>query len=119
MGGSLDGLITAVENSDLPANRKRPLLASLEAAQASFARGDIGAFANQLRAFENKVQAQVESANAALANRLISLAQEIIERGILMNMPQQEGDVFKQWRSGRSGWGCRRGFRRGGIIECV
>ncbi|HTD88727.1 MAG TPA: hypothetical protein VK850_19305, partial [Candidatus Binatia bacterium] len=75
VGGSLDGLITAVENSDLPANRKRPLLASLEAAQASFARGDIGAFANQLRAFENKVQAQVESANAALANRLISLAQ--------------------------------------------
>jgi hypothetical protein len=75
---SLDQLIGAVQDSDLAANRKRPLLASLEAAQASSARGDIEALNNQLRAFQHKVVAQVDSLDVALANDLIALAEQII-----------------------------------------
>jgi len=75
---SVDELVSDVQDSDLPANRKRPLLASLEAAEASLTRGDIEALNNQLRAFQHKVQAQVERLDATLANNLIARAQQII-----------------------------------------
>jgi hypothetical protein len=75
---SLDQLVSAVQESGLPANRKRPLLASLDAVGASLAADDPARLLNQLQAFQNKVQAQVQSSDAALANTLISLAQQIV-----------------------------------------
>ena len=75
---SFEQLISTVQESSLPANRKRPLLASLEAASVALAAGDAARSLNQLHAFQNKVQAQVQPWDAALANSLISLAQQII-----------------------------------------
>jgi len=61
----VEHLITQVNESDL--RKKRPLLASLEAALASLQRGNAIAAVNQLHAFQNKVRAQVTDANLALA----------------------------------------------------
>ncbi len=51
---SLDQLVSAVQNSDLAANRKRPLLAALDAASASLDRGDTAGSISQLRAFNTR-----------------------------------------------------------------
>lgn len=75
----VDGLIALVNVSTLPHPRKRPLLASLNAASASFAGGNSAAGINQLQAFQNKVRAQVGSFDATLADTLIARAQAVIE----------------------------------------
>ncbi|HEY6169414.1 MAG TPA: Calx-beta domain-containing protein [Verrucomicrobiae bacterium] len=67
-----------VTSSVIPRN-VQPLLASLDAARASFARGNFTSGANQLEAFQNKVRAQVAPDAPTLAEYLIELAQEIIE----------------------------------------
>ena len=101
---SLDQLVSAVQDSSLPPNRKRPLLASLEAARASLVGGDPAVFINLLRAFQNKVRAQVGPLDAALANNLNSLTQQIIDEthatsGVIGEVliygcaAQQPGDV--------------------------
>jgi len=66
--------IDCVNNSDLPRNRVRPLIASLTAACASFDRGNVTSALNQLHAFQNKVDAQVAPSNPALAQKLIDTA---------------------------------------------
>jgi hypothetical protein len=70
-------LTAQVENSDLPAKDKQPLLASLRAAADSFAHGRFGAGLNQLAAFEHKVQAQVSPGNPVLASQLLLSVQVI------------------------------------------
>jgi hypothetical protein len=70
-------LITLVSDSDLPANRKQPLLATPSAALASIKRGNSVAATNQLRAFQNKVQAQVTY--PVLAREFMEAAQRVID----------------------------------------
>ncbi len=70
-------LIELVERSALPAERQRPLLSSLEEASASFVRDQNVTCIQQLRSFEQKVQAQVTRSEPALAEELIHAAQDI------------------------------------------
>jgi hypothetical protein len=64
-----------VSESSLSA--RQPLLASLGAAASSLRRGNTVAAINQLQAFQNKVRAQVEPLDHALATQLTSLVQKI------------------------------------------
>lgn len=73
----LEWLKLLVSESDLPSNRKHPLLVSLRAAERSFNRGQCKTAQNQLRAFQNKVRAQVVRLDAELAAELTSVAQDI------------------------------------------
>jgi len=69
-------LIQLVNESDL--RQKRPPLASLEAALASFQRGNHNSASGQLHAFQNKVRAQVSKKDAALAIELMEGAAQVI-----------------------------------------
>jgi hypothetical protein len=71
-------LIEEIENSSLSGSRKQPLLTSLRAACASFEAGQVKTGANQLAAFQNKVQSQVAPGDPTLAASLIHNAQVII-----------------------------------------
>lgn len=73
-------LIQLVNDSDLGAKNKQPLLTTLSAALASLERGNLNSGVNQLRAFQNKLRAQVAPVDAALAEQLINTVQDIIER---------------------------------------
>jgi hypothetical protein len=79
-------LIQQVSQSNLPPNRKTPLVASLQAAQASFDRGSSGAGINQLMAFQNKVRAQISRLDPDLAEMLIQAAERIIDSAITLNL---------------------------------
>jgi hypothetical protein len=67
-------------SSSLQQNQQRSLLASLNAAKASFESENLRAGINQLRAFQNKVQAQVAQNNPTLAEQLSSSAEQLIDR---------------------------------------
>jgi len=60
-------------------SRSQPLIATLRAALASLERGNFIPAVNQLRAFQNKVQAQVARSDGALAGRFIQAAQHIVD----------------------------------------
>jgi hypothetical protein len=75
---ALDELFAAVNRAP-PSVNKAPLLASLEAVRASITRGNLLAALNQLRAFRNKVQSQVEPVDPALAAQLLTLEQQVVE----------------------------------------
>jgi hypothetical protein len=77
-GSIVDGLIALVNASNIPRN-KQPLLASLNAAAESYNLGDILLAESQLRAFQNKVRAQVAPTDPTLAAVLIAAAQQIID----------------------------------------
>ena len=75
----VSNLAKVVQTSGLPTGTATDLMASLQAALASLNRGDVTSANNQLGAFINKVMAQAgKKIPAALANSLISLAEEII-----------------------------------------
>jgi hypothetical protein len=76
---AVDALVSAVNGSDLERRAKRPLIASLKAAAASFDRGSCQAGLNQLEAFQNKVRAQVTREHPDAARELGRLAQIIID----------------------------------------
>ncbi len=78
-------LMALVQESELSRMRQRPLLATLNAAAASFERGNLIAGLNQLHAFQNKVRAQVERLDPVLADQLIASAQVIMDA--LMSEP--------------------------------
>jgi hypothetical protein len=59
--------------------RPRPLCASLDAALAALDRDNTRAAVNQLRAFQNKVCAQVTPSEPVLAQTLIEAAQQVID----------------------------------------
>lgn len=75
----VEGLIALVNTSILPRQRKRPLVATLEAAAASLAGGNSATAINQLQAFQNKVRAQVAGFDATLADALIAAGQAVID----------------------------------------
>jgi hypothetical protein len=72
-------LIEKVDNADLGRRNKRPLIASLKAACASFDRGNCVSAVNQLEAFQNKVRAQIGHVNASLADDIIACTQKVID----------------------------------------
>lgn len=74
-------LIYRVNASTLPAQRKRPLIATLEAADAAFANGQCATGLRYLQTFQNKVRAQVAKADPVLANHLLAGAQAVIDEG--------------------------------------
>ncbi len=75
---AVQGLIDKINAAGLKQNTQ-PLLATLEAAIASFERGDFIPGVNQLEAFQHKVRAQVGPEDPVLADMLISMAQVIID----------------------------------------
>ena len=75
---AVDIVIGLVEGADLPRNL-RPLLASLEAARASFDRGNTESGFNELQAFQNKVRAQVAPLAPVPADNFIQAAQQILD----------------------------------------
>jgi hypothetical protein len=74
-------LIYRVNASSLPAQRKRPLITTLEAADAAFATGQCATGLRYLQTFQNKVRAQVTKFDSILANHLVAGAQTIIDAG--------------------------------------
>jgi len=76
---AVEGLADLLRAADLSQHALRPLLATLKSATASFDRGNIGSGANQLRAFLNKVRAQVAPENLVVAERLRTLCQGILD----------------------------------------
>jgi hypothetical protein len=72
-------IILFAERSSLAQNRKRPLIATLQSAAASFERGNFAAGVNQLQAFQNKVRAQIAPSDPALADTMIRSAQQVID----------------------------------------
>jgi len=72
----VEHLMAQVESSW---RRPRPLVATLSAALHSIERDNEVAAVNQLRAFQNKVRAQVARSDASLATNFIQAAQELID----------------------------------------
>jgi len=70
----MEWLGTLVEESAL--RNARPFLSSLDAAQRAIERGNLASASNQLRAFQNKVRAQV--ADKELARQLIEAAEQVL-----------------------------------------
>jgi len=81
-------LIGQVDESNLQRKDKRPLIASLKAVTAAFDRGNAHAGLGQLRAFQNKVHAQIAPTDPALAEALIRTAEEIA-----LTLTGLEGDI--------------------------
>ena len=65
--------------STLARKKLPPVLVSLKAATDALQRGSTGAAFNQLQAFQNKVRAQIQPSDPALAAQLIALAQMVID----------------------------------------
>jgi len=71
---AMEQLVLFVNDTDTVASSRRPLLASLTAALASFESGKTAAAINQLHAFENKVGAQVAPFDPKLASQYTAAA---------------------------------------------
>ena len=79
LGAAVDLLIQLVTETGPATENRQSLLAILEAAKQSFARGNFHAAINQLSAFQNKVRAQVAPLDAGLAEVLIAVSDNLIE----------------------------------------
>lgn len=73
------GIVLLVGEANLGRRNQRPMVASLKAAMLSFEKGDFTSARNQLRAFQNKVGAQIAPFDAELAARLTERAQQLID----------------------------------------
>jgi hypothetical protein len=80
-GEAVGEVVLMLDQSGMPRRAMRPLLASLKASIASLDRGNTTAGANQLRAFLNKIRAQVAPHDPQLAADLTA-AVELILRTI-------------------------------------
>jgi hypothetical protein len=76
---AVNQLVSQLGAANLLDQDNQPLLATLNAAMASFGRGNFTAGRNQLTAFQNKVQVQVAASNPALATELSLAARTIID----------------------------------------
>jgi hypothetical protein len=79
-GEAVEELTTKVNESSLARNRKRPLIASLRAATASFDRESWNSGEGQLRAFISKVRVLVAHQEFTEGEELIRLAEEILNQ---------------------------------------
>ncbi len=78
-GEAVEQCVALVTNANLDQKNKRPLIASLKAAGASFDRGSQESALNQLKAFQNKVRAQIAPRWPAEAAAFIRCAQSILD----------------------------------------
>jgi hypothetical protein len=76
---AVEELVLVVNDSIVERKNKRPFLASLKAAAASFDRGSLSSGPNQLKAFQNKTRAQIGRQNPDVADEWIRIAQEIMD----------------------------------------
>jgi hypothetical protein len=76
---AVEALVAKVNDASLSRANKRPLIATLKAACASFERGSFESAVGQLGAFVNKVRAQIGPANPDEAALFIRCAQSIID----------------------------------------
>ncbi|MCI0366496.1 MAG: cadherin-like domain-containing protein, partial [Phycisphaerales bacterium] len=72
-------LVLLLEDAAIERRSSRGLMATLKAAMAAFERGQFHTGANQLRALQNKLRAQIAPTDPFTADALINLAQEIID----------------------------------------
>ena len=72
-------IILIIQNSALPRNTKKSLVASVKAACAAYEKDGANSGANQLQAFQNKVRTHVRPVDLALAYQLEAAAQVIID----------------------------------------
>jgi hypothetical protein len=79
---AIEKLIQQIDSSALSHGRKTDLSASLQAACASFEHNNPTAAANQLRAFQRKVRAQLAPTDPTTAAAIIQAAQDIIEAAL-------------------------------------
>jgi hypothetical protein len=77
---AVDILLDLLASEGLSRREVRPLLATLRAASAAFDRGLWQTGLNILGAFENKVQAQLQSSRPALCGELLTMTDRIVER---------------------------------------
>lgn len=75
---TINQIIDALLAANLGRRFEQPLLASLQAAKASFENGGAAVAANQLNAFQNKLRSQVSPSQPDLAGNLSEMAQQII-----------------------------------------
>ncbi len=73
-------LTALLDNSELADRHQEPLRVSLNAAKASFSATNLLAGINQLRAFQNKLRAQVARTDPVLADQFSQGAQRIIDK---------------------------------------
>lgn len=78
-GEAVEQCVALVNGANLGTKNKRPLIASLKAAGASFDRGSLESAVNQLEAFQNKVRAQVAPRWPAEAAAFIRCTQQILD----------------------------------------
>jgi len=79
-GEAIEQVVTLLDGMNLDRKNKRPLIASLKAAVASYDKGDHEhTAANQLNAFQNKCRAQIGRNNPADAAALIKAAQDVVD----------------------------------------
>jgi len=76
----VNSLIAVLEGANLGPNRLHPLRVSLVASSMSFDSGDLRSGINQLRAFQNKVRAQIARSNPPLADLLTQAVQVIMDK---------------------------------------
>lgn len=88
-GEAVEYCIALVESAAIERKNKRPLIASLKAAVASFDRGNFESAVNQLGAFKNKVRAQVLRDNPTEGQLLLDTVQSIID-GLLCQMSLED-----------------------------
>jgi hypothetical protein len=77
-GEAVEEILLMLNSSGLAENRLRPLRASLKAVSATLERGNLNTAANQLRAFLNKVRAQVAPGDPALAAELTAACEALL-----------------------------------------
>jgi len=78
-GDAVDEILQRIENSTLPRYVRRPLVATLRAAQNSFDVGSFDAGVSRLHAFQNKVEMRVTPVDPGFAIQLVDAAQKIID----------------------------------------
>lgn len=76
---AVEQCVALVEQSAIERMRKRPLIATLSAAAASFERGNIDEAFGQLGAFEHKVRAQVARHHPEIADLLLKTVEDVRE----------------------------------------
>jgi hypothetical protein len=76
---AIDEIIAVLNAADLERKNKRPLIASLKAASASFDRGNTTSGANQLNAFLNKLGPQVGRTDPVAAEALRRAVQKVLD----------------------------------------
>jgi hypothetical protein len=76
---AVEKCIALVDNSPVVRKNKRPILASLKAACASFDQGDLVPGINQLQACQNKIHAQISRDNPTEAQAFIKCIQQILD----------------------------------------